>query len=214
MKLLELKEGSELSLVERYIVGLKKAYMERGGESKWNTFEAVVEGAPEEQLRIIQELYPKVPNSLLELLRYVDGTYYREYKGHKILLYFLGSNLEEYPYYLLSSQEIIENQMEATEYYSEYVNREFDPEDVWMDDKIIDNAEKMKWLHFSDCMNNGGTSQLFLDFSPSKSGKVGQVVMYVHDPDRMEVIADSFDAYLEKMISGEFDFINEEWMDE
>ena len=198
------------SLVERYIGGLRAAYLERGGKEEWDIFEKVVEGACEENLRRIKELYPAVPASLIELLSYVDGTYYRMYKDEEICLYFLGSSLEEYPYYLLSSEEMIENENLASDYYSDYVNREYDPSDVSIDDKIIDDSSLMRWLHFSDCMNNGGTSQLFIDFNPSSTGKVGQVVMFLHDPDRIEVIADSFDEYLEKMLNTDLNFINEE----
>lgn len=198
------------SLVERYIGGLRAAYLERGGKEEWDIFEKVVEGACEENLRRIKELYPAVPASLIELLSYVDGTYYRMYKDEEICLYFLGSSLEEYPYYLLSSEEMIENENLASDYYSDYVNREYDPSDVSIDDKIIDDSSQMRWLHFSDCMNNGGTSQLFIDFNPSSTGKVGQVVMFLHDPDRIEVIADSFDEYLEKMLNTDLNFINEE----
>ena len=46
-------------------------------------------------------------------------------------------------------------------------------------------------------MNNGGTSKLFIDFSPSASGIKGQIVRFLHDLDEIEVIADSFDEYLE-----------------
>ena len=66
------------------------------------------------------------------------------------------------------------------------------------------------WLHFSDCMNNGGTSQLFIDFSPSAKGKSGQVVCYLHDPDELVIIADSFDAYLQMLMDGDYDFIKED----
>lgn len=111
---------------------------------------------------------------------------------------------------MLSSEEIIENKSLAQEWYSDYVNREFDPADIPVDDRIIDDASKMKWLHFSDCMNNGGSSQLFIDFSPSESGTIGRIVMFVHDSDRIEVIANSFDEYLEKMIKWEFNFIVDE----
>jgi hypothetical protein len=119
--------------------------------------------------------------------------------------------MHEYPYYLLSSKEIVENQNQAKEYFSEYIEREYDEVDV--DDKIIDKSESLKWLHFSDCMNNGGTSQLFIDFSPSKKGIKGQVVRYLHDPDELKVIADSFDEYLNMLEKKEFDFINEETME-
>lgn len=199
-------------IVRRYIEGLEQAYLNNGGEEKWREFVNVKEGASSENIARIKELFPDVPESLLGLLEYADGTYFRKYGDITIRLYFLGSELEEYPYYLLSSEEIIENKSLAQEWYSDYVNREFDPADIPVDDRIIDDASKMKWLHFSDCMNNGGSSQLFIDFSPSESGTIGQIVMFVHDSDRIEVIANSFDEYLEKMIKWEFDFIVDEFL--
>ena len=197
-------------IVKKYIEGLEQAHINSGAEEKWNEFVNVKEGASVENLARIKELFPEVPESLLELLQYADGTYHRAYGNTTIRLYFLGSTLEEYPYYLLSSEEIIENQSLAQKWYSDYVNREFDPNDIPIDDRIIDDASKMKWLHFSDCMNNGGSSQLFIDFSPSACGTIGQIVMFVHDSDRIEVIADSFDEYLEKMIQWQFNFIVDE----
>lgn len=199
-------------IVRRYIEGLEQAYLNNGGENKWREFIKVKEGASSKNIARIKELFPDVPESLLELLEYADGTYFRKYGDITIRLYFLGSELENYPYYLLSSEEIIENKSLAQEWYSDYVNREFDPADIPVDDRIIDDASKMKWLHFSDCMNNGGSSQLFIDFSPSKSGTIGQIVMFVHDSDRIEVIANSFDEYLEKMIKWEFNFIVDEFL--
>ena len=71
----------------------------------------------------------------------------------------------------------------------------------------------MKWLHFSDCMNNAGTSQLFIDFSPSEKGVKGQIVRFLHDPDEIGVIADSFDEYLEELIESGLDFISENMID-
>lgn len=41
----------------------------------------------------------------------------------------------------------------------------------------------------------------------SESGKPGQVVMFLHDPDKLEVIADIFDEYLEKLIRSEFNWL-------
>lgn len=197
-------------IVKRYIEGLEQAYQNNNRKEEWEQFVSVKEGASAEHIMRIKELFPEVPQSLVELLEYADGTYSRTYGNTTIRLYFLGSTLEEYPYYLLSSEEIIENECLAQKWYSSYVNREFDPEDIPIDDKIIDDASKMRWLHFSDCMNNGGSSQLFIDFTPSEKGNIGQVVMFVHDSDRMEVIADSFDEYLEKMIAWELDFIVDE----
>ena len=46
--------------------------------------------------------------------------------------------------------------------------------------------------------------------SPSEKGKKGQIVRYLHDPDEIKVIADSFDEYLEKLMEYGLDFISED----
>jgi len=200
-----------MNLAEQYISGLKQAYFDNGGKDIWEHFENVKHGAAQADLDQLKIVYPEIPESFINLLEYADGTYWREYAGEEIALYFLGSDIWEYPYYLLSSQEILANQNIATQYYLDYIERQY--EEVKIDDKITDKTEDVKWLHFSDCMNNGGTSQLFIDFSPSEKGKVGQIIRFLHDPGELKVIAESFDDYLKKMIGNEFDFINEELID-
>ncbi|WP_312338895.1 hypothetical protein [Sphingobacterium sp.] len=61
-------------------------------------------------------------------------------------------------------------------------------------------------------MNNGGTSQLFVDFSPSNNVKTGQIVRFVYDPDEFLVMADSFEEYLQLMINTGNNFIHEDNM--
>lgn len=197
-----------MNIVEIYIEGLKKAYLENNGKEEWEGFEKVIHGASKENINKIKQIYPDVPKALIDLLEYVDGTYWREYAGEKIVFYLLGSDVEEYPYYLLSSEKMIENQNEATKYYTDYIERKYD--EVEIDDKITDKAISLNWLHFSDCMNNGGTSQLYIDFSPSEKGTKGQIVRFLHDPDEFKVIADNFEDYLNNLIDNEFDFINED----
>lgn len=198
-----------MNINEEYINRLKKAYYDNAGKKSWDHFEMVMHGASKEDIKKLKEEYPNVPDSLVKLLEYIDGTYWREYKGEKITFYILGSDIDEYPYYLLSVNQILETKNEAFDFYGEYVDREFG-DDVEIDEKIIDCSDKMKWLHFSDCMNNGGTSQLFIDFSPSEKGNNGQVVRFLHDPDEIQVIADSFDDYLQMLIDNGIDFINED----
>ncbi len=197
-----------MEIVKQYLAGLEKAYFDNGAKETWGHFEKIKHGATKEDIEKIKSLYPEVPNSLISLLEFVDGTYWREYKGEKITLYFLGSDVEEYPYYLLSSREIIENQNQAIQYYSDYIERKY--EEVDIDEKITNHPNSLKWLHFSDCMNNGGTSQLFIDFSPSEKGTKGQIVRFLHDPDELSVIANSFEEYLKKLVDNEYDFINED----
>ena len=197
-----------MEIVKQYTTGLKNAYFDNGAKETWEHFEKIKHGAAKEDIENIKSIFPEVPKSLISLLEFVDGTYWREYQGEEITLYFLGSDVDEYPYYLLSSKEIIENKNLAIEYYSDYIERKY--EELEIDDKITDQPKSLKWLHFSDCMNNGGTSQLFIDFSPSEKGTKGQVVRFLHDPDEFSVIADSFEEYLQKLIDNEYDFINEE----
>jgi len=200
-----------MNTVEKYLSGLKKAYLDNNANESWEHFENIKHGAAKEDIGKLRNLYPDIPDALIGLLEYVDGTYWREYAGEEIAFYFLGSDVEQYPYYLLSSKEIIDNQNQAIEYYSDYIERTYD--EVEIDEKITDNADSLKWLHFSDCTNNGGTSQLFIDFSPSEKGKKGQVVRFLHDPDEFSVIADSFEEYLKKLMDNEYDFINENTLD-
>jgi hypothetical protein len=199
------------AITEKYIAGLKKAYYDNNAQESWDHFITIKHGATQAAIDNIKQVYPDITEALSSLLEYVDGTYWREYAGEKIAFYFLGSDIDEYPYYLLSSKEIVENQNQAVKYYADCIERKYD--EVEMDDKITDKADAISWLHFSDCMNNGGTSHLFIDFSPSLKGKKGQIVRFIHDPDEFKVIADSFESYLEKLINNKYDFINEDILD-
>ncbi len=196
------------SIIENYIAGLKKAYLQNNAIEEWTNFEKVIHGAKKGNIKKLRNVYPEVPNALIELLQYVDGTYWRKYKDDKITFFILGSDISEYPYYLLSSKRMVENRHNAREYFSDYIDRKYDGVD--MDEKITAKSESVNWLHFSDCMNNGGTSSLFIDFSPSEKGKRGQVVRFLHDPDEFKVIAEGFEDYLKILIETEYDFINEE----
>ena len=199
------------AIVQKYLTCLKDAYYEQRAGKEWEDFEKVVHGASREDINALRKLYPDIPESLVQLLEFADGTYWREYAGKTIGFYFLGSDLEEYPYYLLSAQQMTE--IRTMDWLEDYIDRAYG-DAVEIDDKIIDDSEKMKWLHFSDCMNNGGTSQLFIDFTPSNAGIKGQIIRYVHDPDELAVIADSFDEYLEMLIESGCDFINEDTIGE
>jgi len=196
-----------MNTVEKYLLGLKKAYLDNNAKEAWEHFEKIKHGATKDDIEKLKNVYPDIPDELISLLEYVDGTYWREYAGEKIILYFLGSDVEEYPYYLLSSKEMMENENIAVKYYSDYIERKYE---VAMDEKITNKIVSLKWLHFSDCMNNGGTSQLFIDFSPSEKGKKGQVVRFLHDPDEFCVITDSFEDYLKMLMDSEYDFIHED----
>ena len=162
----------ESNIVERYLMGLQDHLSE---EDKAEL--SYASGAGYKQLTELKRRYLHCPDSLVQLLSRINGTYYQEYGDHEICVLILGSDVFEYPYYLKSVEQILEGggfNGSIHEIYSEYIDN--DPELVGkgVDDEIrID-----RWLCFSDCMNNGGTSQLFLDFNPSPKGVSGQVVRY------------------------------------
>lgn len=198
--------GKELA--KAYYDGLKDAYYQMDGQEVWDEFAGLAQGASQKDIDRLLKLYPDAPESLIELLKLVDGTYYREYPKGKVLLYFLGSDYEGYPYYLLSARQIMETKDDFAGWGDYLINREYD--DISVDEGICDDMDKLNFLHFSDCCNNGGTSQLFLDFSPSAKGKKGQVLRYLHDPDELVVVADSFDDYLQLLIDQGYAFIDED----
>ena len=77
--------------------------------------------------------------------------------------------------------------------YSEYVEPEI------RDKRINAGWFQPGWLPFG---NFGGHSLLLIsDMSPSESGQAGQVIGYVHDPDQMVYIADSFATFLQESIA-------------
>jgi cell wall assembly regulator SMI1 len=50
------------------------------------------------------------------------------------------------------------------------------------------------WLPFAGF--GGGTLLLLVDLSPAARGSAGQVIAFTHDPDTLDYVASSFDAFL------------------
>lgn len=192
-------------IAEQYIEGLRAAYAAHGKKEEWDTFERLAQGASEKDLAALRDVFPQTPQSLITLLSHVDGTYWKKYKEEDRSFYFLGSDVGEFPYYFLSARQMAGDHDAGYENYAAHVDRIL--KNVSVDARIISNAEQMRWLHFADCMNHGSLSQLFIDFTPSEKGTVGQVVRFIHDPDELSVIAGSFDAYLKQLINDGYNFI-------
>lgn len=196
-----------MSLVDRFLSGLVPRLPDDDARM-WGW----VEGASAGDLARLRERWPQVPESLVALLARVDGTHFRTYPGGEAVVLMLGSDVEEghYPYYLRSVEQVFEDSAQWDDsirsIYEEWL--EEDPE--ILGDGIDADLPMGKRLCFSHCMNNGGTSMLYLDFDPAPGGTVGQVVRYLHDPDSYAVIAPGFDAYLQQLIDGDYAFIDEE----
>ncbi|MNT48570.1 SMI1 / KNR4 family protein [compost metagenome] len=174
---------------------------------------AWTEGASAADRQRLRARWPHVPDSLVDLLGRVDGTHYRAYPGGAVCVPILGSDLGRYPYYLRSIEQMFDDtaQWDSWGESIRSIYEEWLAEDADILGAGIDADLPMsRRLCFSHCMNNGGTSMLYLDFDPAPGGSVGQVVRYLHDPDSYAVIAPSFDAYLQQLIDRDYAFINED----
>lgn len=199
---------------KEYIEKLKAAYENCGLKKNWDGLEKIATGITDDNKQKLLSEYPEFPDTLMQILQKIDGTYWRKYGNKKITYYFFGSDVDEgeYPYYLFSAEQMLEqkdvakNFADLIEYFLENVENAYE---LYFDDRIQTDVSKMKWLCFSDCMNNGGTSSLYIDFTPSEKGTKGQIIRYLHDPDELKVIANSFDEYLDMLIKNGFKFINE-----
>lgn len=194
-----------MSLVDNYLAGLRKALpAEQLSELE------PAHGASAADLQRLVERYPLCPASLLELLGHIDGTHYREYPAGKVLVLVLGSDVFEYPYYLSSVEQILEEGESYTKSIGQIYAGYLDEEPDLVGPGIDVSLGMHERLCFSHCMNNGGSSRLYIDFKPSAGGSVGQVVRYLHDPDSYKVIAPSFDHYLQQLIDDHYAFVFEE----
>ncbi|WP_295570344.1 SMI1/KNR4 family protein [Stenotrophomonas maltophilia] len=196
-----------MNLVDRFLSGLIRR-LPVDDAPQW----AHVQGASGQDLQRLRAQWPQVPDSLVALLSRVDGTHFREYPGGEVCVLMLGSDVEDggYPYYLRSVVQIFEDQQQWDDSIRSIYEEWLDDEPEILGEGIDADVAMNRRLCFSHCMNNGGTSMLYLDFDPAPGGTAGQVVRYLHDPDSYAVIAPSFDAYLQQLIDGGYAFIDQD----
>ncbi|WP_088101576.1 SMI1/KNR4 family protein [Xanthomonas retroflexus] len=194
-----------MNLVDRFLSGLIPRLPEEDAP-QW----AWTEGASEADLQRLRAQWPQVPDSLVELLSRVDGTHFRDYPKGEVCVLVLGSDVGDYPYYLRSIAQIFEDQQQWDDSIRSIYEEWLEEEPEILGAGIDADLPMSRRLCFSHCMNNGGTSMLYLDFDPAPGGSVGQVVRYLHDPDSYAVIAPSFDAYLQQLIDRDYSFLDEE----
>lgn len=175
---------------------------------------SLVHGASEEDIRRLRQKFPDVPETLVQLLALVDGTYYREYKGKEVCIAVFDRADDDISYYLNSVERILRQDGASIAYIygdpdlEEEKGPEYLADFMYMVGEGIDPFQPFAdMLHLSDCINNGGASALYIDFHPAEGGVKGQIVCFMHDPDSFSVIAPSFDAFLEMQLAAGFDWI-------
>lgn len=194
-----------MSIVEKFYTGLQGALPQQSLDEL-----ALGVGATPDQLSELQAAYPQCPPALQQLLGKINGTHWQAYEKGEIAVLMLGSDMVEYPYYLRSVAQILQERREHAQSIADAYGDDF-LESPEMADKRVDPEVPMaERLCFSHCMNNGETSKLYLDFNPRANGTVGQVVRFLQNPDEYVVIADSFESYLQMLIEDKYNFVIEE----
>ncbi len=64
-------------------------------------------GATDAQIESLLEIFPQSPQSFIELLQDVNGTYHCKHGQETISVLVLGSDLGDYPYYLKAVEQIL-----------------------------------------------------------------------------------------------------------
>ncbi|MGC5773152.1 SMI1/KNR4 family protein [Paenibacillus pabuli] len=149
-------------------------------------------GASEETLIALEkEFGVQLPEDLRAFYQRKDGSGY----AFHILYPGDAEREESTPFYLMSLDEIRETKQYFCEvdekldaYYSEEEIRKLDPE-------IKPYLFHKEWIPFATMA--GGSLYLMLDFDPAEQGTYGQIIMYVHDPDFVYYVAETFTDLLE-----------------
>ena len=98
-----------MTLVEQYLEGLKQAYIDNGGEEVWQKLMDTAHGASDADLQARRNRYPQVPESLLDLLLHIDGSYCRFRLNRlwklkmKPLIFMLITSMESMRFLLMSA---------------------------------------------------------------------------------------------------------------
>ncbi|MFE6075896.1 SMI1/KNR4 family protein [Paenibacillus sp. NPDC057886] len=149
-------------------------------------------GASEETLIVLEEEFGvRLPKDFRAFYKRRDGSGYAFH-----VLYPGDAEREECtPFYLMSLEEIRETKQyfcdvdeKLDEYYSAEEISKLDPE-------IKPYLFHKEWIPFATMA--GGSLYLMLDFDPAEKGTYGQIIMYVHDPDFVYYLTDTFTELLE-----------------
>ncbi|WP_343226118.1 SMI1/KNR4 family protein [Paenibacillus sp. ACRRY] len=144
-------------------------------------------GASEDRLAAFEtEMDVRLPEDFREFYKSKDGSGYAFH-----VLYPGNAEGEECtPFYMMSLDEIQETKQyfcerdeELSEYYSAEEISKLDPE-------IKPYLFHKPWIPFATMA--GGSLYLMLDFDPADQGSYGQIIIYVHDPDFVYYITDTF----------------------
>ncbi|MFS0871162.1 SMI1/KNR4 family protein [Paenibacillus xylanilyticus] len=149
-------------------------------------------GASEDSLALFEtEFGVRLPEDFREFYKCKNGSGYAFH-----VLYPGDAEREECtPFYLMSLQEIRETKQYFCE-RDEKLDEHYSAEEISkLDLEIKPYLFHKPWIPFATMA--GGSLYLMLDFDPSDQGSYGQIIIYVHDPDFVYYITDTFTSLLQ-----------------
>ena len=183
---------SGLTIHERFMTDIYSIY--RGVlPDLWSAIKKEWKGiSSQEWMRLLQR-YPDTPEGLSFLLNIVNGTYQQKYTSMKVTFpMFL---YEGKRFYLLSARQMLEFDLHGRD----VMNMDILGPDT-KPSQIRSASKQRNLCLFATTGEGEEASRLYLDYNPTKSGHVGQVIYYNGDTHRLEVLGPSFShALLEIM---------------
>ena len=183
---------SGLTIHERFMTDIYSIY--RGiVPDLWSAIKNEWKGISSQEWMQLLRRYPDTPEGLSFLLNIVNGTYQQEYTSMKVTFpMFL---YEGKRFYLLSARQMLEFDLHG----QDVMNMDILGPDT-KPSQIRSASKQRNLCLFATTGEGEEASRLYLDYNPTKSGHVGQVLYYDGDTHMMEVLGPSFShALLEIM---------------
>ena len=183
---------SGLTIHERFMTDIYSIY--RGVvPDLWSAIKKEWKGISSQEWMRLLRRYPDTPEGLSFLLNIVNGTYQQEYTSMKAIFpMFL---YEGKRFYLLSARQMLEFDLHGRD----VMNMDILGPDT-KPSQIRSASKQRNLCLFATTGEGEEASRLYLDYNPTKSGHVGQVIYYNGDTHRLEVLGPSFShALLEIM---------------
>ena len=190
---------SGLTIHERYMSDISRVY--RGlVPDLWTVIQSEWKGVSSKEWMDLLRRYPNTPEGLSFLLNVVNGTYQKEYTSLKVT--FPMCMYDDKQFYLLSARQMLEFDLHGRE----VMNMDILGPDV-KPSQVRATSKQRDLCLFAATGEGENASRLYIDYNPTKSGHVGQVLYFNGEDHTVTVLAPSFSEallVLMKQESGNF----------
>lgn len=179
---------SGLTIHERYMTDISRVY--RGlVPDVWNVIQGEWKGISSQEWMNLLRRYPHTPEGLSFMLNVVNGTYQKEYTSLKVT--FPMFMYDDKQFYLLSARQMLEFDLHGRDVMNmDILGPDTKPSQVRALSKQRDVCL------FAATGEGEQASRLYIDYNPTKSGTVGQVIYFDGDTNTLTLLGSSFSEAL------------------